>query len=162
MKGARMTKQQLKASKVADINRRVIDELEKPAKKKKANQLPNQPAPQVMWMWGKLVGWSLATGIYVKREHKFHDHRLWRFDFALPDRMIGIEYDGLVSEKSRHTTLTGFTGDTEKINAAQVMGWRVIRFTVKNYKTVITALNELIENDNKSKHGTGDIDIQPV
>lgn len=152
---------QLKASKVAGINRHVIEQLEKPAKKKD-NQLPDQPAPQVAWMWGQLVGWSLATGIFVKKEHRFHSDRLWRFDFALPDKKIGIEYEGLNSEKSGHTTLAGYTKDTEKYNAAQALGWRVIRFTVKNYKKVITELNELIDNDNKSECSSGDVGVRPV
>lgn len=139
-----MTIQDLKASKVAVINQYAIQEAMKPAKKK-GPQLPGQSAPQVMWMWGQLVGWSLATGIFVKKEHKFHDKRLWRFDFALPDKMIAIEYEGLNSEKSGHTTLNGYTKDTEKYNEAQALGWKVLRFTVKNYKTVLKELGKMIE-----------------
>jgi very-short-patch-repair endonuclease len=142
MKGARMTKEQLKACAAASINQEVIAELEKPAKKKDRPKLPKEDAPQVLWLWGQLVGWSLATGIFVKREHRFDDKRLWRFDFALPDYKIGIEYEGLNSEKSGHTTLKGYTKDTEKYNQAQALGWKVIRFTCKNYKTVIKELEK--------------------
>lgn len=143
MKGARMTLQELKASKVAGINQKVIENLQKPAKKVK-HVIPGQPCKQVLWMWNQLVWWSLKEGILVVHEHKFHPDRKWRFDFALPDQKIGIEYEGINSKKSRHTTLTGFTGDTEKYNAAQALGWKVIRFTAKNYRQFLNQLEEQI------------------
>lgn len=142
MKRPRIGLSDLKKSKVAYLNQKVFEEVEKPKKK---SPLPNQPCKQVMWMWGQLVVWSLEQGIQVVKEYRFHQDRMWRFDFSLPDKMIGIEYDGLVSRKSRHTTLTGFTGDAEKMNAAQALGWKVIRFTVKNYKTVLKELEKQIE-----------------
>lgn len=143
MKGAHMTIQQLEATKVAGINQEVIQEAKRPAKKKGV-QLPAQPATQVMWMWGQLVAWSLATGNQVVKEHVFHPERKWRFDFALPDKKIGIEYEGLNSEKSGHTTLAGYTKDTEKYNAAQELDWKVIRFTCRNYKTVLREVEKHI------------------
>jgi len=145
-KGAHMTTEQLRASAAGRINQQVLAELEKPAKKKKGQQLPGQPAPQVAWMWGQLSWWALASGILVVKEHRFHPVRKWRFDFALPDKKIGIEYEGLNSEKSGHTTLTGYTEDTEKYNQAQALGWKVIRFTVKNYKKVISELEKQLES----------------
>jgi hypothetical protein len=42
--------------------------------------------------------------------------------------MIAIEVEGLVKKgKSRHTTISGYIGDTEKYNEAIRHGWRVIR-----------------------------------
>ncbi|RPE06033.1 hypothetical protein EGT74_24380 [Chitinophaga lutea] len=93
-------------------------------------------------MWGQLAWFAITENIDVVREHRFHQVRRWRFDFALPAYKIGIEYEGLNSEKSGHTTLLGYTGDAEKYNEAQALGWRVIRFTVKNYKTVLTELKK--------------------
>ena len=55
--------------------------------------------------------------------------RLWRFDFAWPDVKVAIEYEGLMSAKSRHTTVSGFSDDCEKYNAAAQLGWAVYRFT---------------------------------
>ncbi|SFW16485.1 PDDEXK family nuclease [Chitinophaga sancti] len=133
--------EQLKKSACAKINEDVIRELEQPVKKKGA-KIPRQDCKQVVWMWGNLVAWSLETGNYVVKEHRFHPERMWRFDFALPDKMIGIEYEGLMSEKSGHTTVDGFTKDTEKYNAAQQLGWKVIRFTWKNYKKFISELEK--------------------
>ena len=65
-------------------------------------------------------------------EHRFHPKRKWRFDFAIPERMIAFEYEGIFSRKSRHTTISGFTGDCEKYNEAQLLGWKVFRFTAKS------------------------------
>lgn len=68
-------------------------------------------------------------------EYKFHEKRKWRFDFALPEIKVAFEYEGIYSEKSRHTTLKGFKGDCEKYNEAALAGWRVLRYaagTVKN------------------------------
>jgi very-short-patch-repair endonuclease len=96
-------------------------------------------------MGGQLAAWSLESGIYVEREYRFHPERRWRFDFALPDKLIACEYEGIHSEKSRHTTITGYQGDIDKYNAAQALGWKVIRFTAKTYKTVIKELEKNID-----------------
>ena len=57
------------------------------------------------------------------------DRRLWRFDWAWPDLKVAIEYEGLMSAKSRHITITGFSKDCEKYNAAALLGWQEYRFT---------------------------------
>lgn len=77
-------------------------------------------------------------------EYAFHPERKWRFDFAIPEMKVGIEYEGLMSEKSRHTSIKGFTGDTEKYNAAASLGWKVLRYTALNYKDLGRDLNGLI------------------
>jgi very-short-patch-repair endonuclease len=64
-----------------------------------------------------------------EREYRFHPTRKWRFDFAYPERKIGIECEGGTWAKSRHTTGSGYRGDCEKYNAASILGWRVLRFT---------------------------------
>lgn len=138
------TIQDLKASKAASRNKDLLADLEgkKPGKKK---TIPACDCPQVKWMWGQLAWWSITENIEVVREYRFHPERKWRFDFAIPDHKIGIEYEGLNSEKSGHTTLVGYTGDTEKYNAAQALGWRVIRFTAKNYRKVLNELKKIAE-----------------
>ena len=77
-------------------------------------------------------------------EHRFHKTRRWRFDFAILSKKIAIEYEGLHSAKSRHTTKSGFQGDTEKYNAAAADGWRVLRYTAGTYKRVIEDYENLI------------------
>lgn len=138
-----ITLKELKASTVAGLNAELIKELEE-GKPKKKNTLPVGDCQQVQWMWGQLTWWVIHENILVVKEHRFHPERKWRFDFAVPDHKIGIEYEGINSEKSRHTTLTGYTGDAEKYNAAQALGWRVLRFTAKNYKKVISELRKMI------------------
>jgi len=65
------------------------------------------------------------------REHRFHDKRRWRFDFAHLELKLVIEVEGLCAEwqKSRHTTIKGYTEDCEKYNAAALLGWTVLRYT---------------------------------
>lgn len=74
------------------------------------------------------------AGIEFVTEEEFSDERKFRFDIAILDKKVGIEYEGLVSTKSRHTTLGGFTRDATKYNLAASEGWRVYRYTCKNYK----------------------------
>jgi len=77
-------------------------------------------------------------------EHKFSESRKFRFDIAILDLKVGIEYEGLMSAKSRHTTMTGFTNDTSKYNLAQLEGWRVLRYTAINYKQFVEDLKLLL------------------
>lgn len=67
----------------------------------------------------------------------------WRFDWAFPNAKIAIEYEGLMSKKSGHTTIIGYTSDCEKYNAAQILGWKVFRYTALNYKDLICDIEKL-------------------
>ena len=72
-------------------------------------------------------------------EYKFSKDRKYRFDWAIITThcKIGIEYDGLMSAKSRHITITGFSKDQEKFNLAALEGWIVLRYSALNYKQLI-------------------------
>lgn len=61
------------------------------------------------------------------REHRFHPVRRWRFDYAWPEQRVALEVDGGVWTGGRHTRGAGFIKDMEKLNAAVVAGWRVVR-----------------------------------
>lgn len=69
----------------------------------------------------------------VEREYRFHPTRHWRFDWALPDRMVAFEYDGLMrhGENQGHTSIGAVLRDVEKINEAQALGWDVYRVNAK-------------------------------
>ena len=69
-----------------------------------------------------------ASGILVVREFKFHPVRRWKFDFAIPEKMIAIECEGGVWSGGRHTRGSGFVADMEKYNEAAKLGWFVFRF----------------------------------
>ncbi len=84
------------------------------------------------------------------QEYRFHPTRLWRFDFAIPSLKIACEYEGIVSGKSRHTTITGFSGDTDKYNQAVIYGWKVLRYTTLNYQNLQKDLRELLKQAKQS------------
>lgn len=75
----------------------------------------------------------------------FAPGRKYRFDIALLSERIAIEYEGIISEKSRHTTLTGFSNDCSKYNLAQRCGWDVLRYTALNYLDFEIDLKELLK-----------------
>jgi hypothetical protein len=76
--------------------------------------------------------WALPLPIL---EHRFHPERKWRFDMAWLDYMIGLEVDGGVWTGGRHTRGKGFENDCEKLNAAQIMGWTVLRYSTGQVKS---------------------------
>lgn len=93
---------------------------------------------------------QLARIPYIE-EHRFHPDRKWRFDFAIPEHKIAIEYEGIYSRKSGHTTHKGYTKDTEKYNEAAKLGWTVLRYTANTYKRVIDDITKITEPSKKSK-----------
>ena len=78
------------------------------------------------------------TSCKVVSEHKFHDTRKWRIDFAIVDQKIGIEIDGGVWSGGRHTRGNGFVEDMEKYNAAVTLGWVILRFTPQDLNKITT------------------------
>lgn len=82
--------------------------------------------------------------IEFEEEYAFHPKRKWRFDFAIVEKKIAIEYEGIFATKSRHTTVAGYSKDVEKYNAAAKLGWRVLRYTAKNYKFVVDDVNSML------------------
>jgi len=103
-----------------------------------------KPSPQKEWLELNLQYWCNERSVSLEREVKFAADRKWRFDWAIPSLMIAIEYEGIFSTKSRHTTHKGFNADTEKYNRASQDGWKVLRFTASNYKTLVNELNACI------------------
>lgn len=91
-----------------------------------------------------LTAYLKSEGIDFVTELKFHPTRRWRFDLAIPHHKIAIEYEGIFAGKSRHTSLKGYTGDCEKYNAANKLGWRVMRYTALNCGDMIEDVNQLL------------------
>lgn len=94
------------------------------------------------WIGWNLLYWTNENAVQLQEEYSFHPTRNWRFDWAIPSLRVAIEYEGVISEKSRHTTLSGFSNDAEKYNEAAALGWKLIRLTALNYKTLHAALNK--------------------
>jgi|SRR5690606_25550027 len=87
-------------------------------------------------------------------EHRFDSVRKFRFDWAIIDLKIAIEFEGIMSKKSRHTTVTGYSKDSEKYNLAQINGWTVLRYTVLNYKNLeedLTKILAIFEEQNRQE-----------
>jgi hypothetical protein len=55
--------------------------------------------------------------------------RRWKFDLAYSAALVAAEVDGAVWTQGRHTRGAGFISDCQKLNAANLDGWRVYRFT---------------------------------
>lgn len=71
-----------------------------------------------------------ASGLPVpESEYRFNPDRRWRFDFCWVDAKLAIEVNGGIFSNGRHTRGTGYTADMEKLNSAQLLGYRVLQYT---------------------------------
>jgi hypothetical protein len=77
-------------------------------------------------MLSSATGKTLSDSGWVE-EHRFHETRRWRFDFAHPASKVAVEIEGGIFIAGRHTRGAGFVGDCEKLNTAQLMGWIIYR-----------------------------------
>lgn len=126
---------------------------------KPLENIPQKPARKIpvankdagscnkLWLHSTLKGWCKAKGYLLIREHTFSEERDWRMDWAVFDglnKIVAVEYEGIFSRKSRHTTQSGFTEDSDKYRAAALEGWKVLRYTAKNYKSLLDDLNQLL------------------
>lgn len=85
------------------------------------------------------------SGLKFVSEFQFDEVRKFRFDWAVPDLMIAIEYEGIFSEKSGHTTLSGYKKDIDKYNLAVKKGWKLLRYAAHNYLEIEDDLKALIQ-----------------
>ena len=119
----------------------------------KHKKIKKRPSKEVQWMHWQIFAWCKEQNLLFFSELQFHDFRKYRFDFAVTNNedhkkatfKIGIEYHGLNSKKSGHTTITGFTKDQDKARLAQSEGWKVLAFTVLDYKKIIQELDKFNE-----------------
>lgn len=88
-----------------------------------------------------------SMGVKFENEYQFMQERKFRFDIAIPERKIAIEYEGLETSKNKksgHTTKVGYSKDCEKYNYAVCYGWKLIRFTALNYTEATKFLSMLM------------------
>jgi len=91
-----------------------------------------------------------AMEIKYECEHKFDSERKFKFDIAIPQLKVGIEYEGIYNAtggKSRHTTGYGYSKDCEKYNLATVSGWKVLRYTATNYRNMIHDVYKILKDN---------------
>ena len=73
-----------------------------------------------------IKAWKLAQ---PQIEFRFHPSRKWRFDRAWPELSVAVEIDGGTWTQGRHVSPVGYAEDCDKLNAAALLGWTVLRFT---------------------------------
>jgi len=87
------------------------------------------------------LDWELTT------EVRFHPVRRFRFDFCWTVPKIAIEYDGITGPG--HNSLNGMLRDSEKINLAQALGWRVFRANTPSLRdsSFYTLMNAVLADE---------------
>lgn len=85
-------------------------------------------------------------GTELRTEFRFCPTRRFRADYYIPSLNVLVEYEGIYSATSRHTNLSGYALDCEKYNLAQLLGYRVLRYTAKNYRQLMSDLERLEED----------------
>lgn len=83
-------------------------------------------------------------------EYVFHPTRKWRFDYAFPRYKIALECDGGVFVNGGHTRGKGYIMDSEKRNAAAMLGWIILRVVPRDLLKVDT-INMIKACINKQK-----------
>jgi very-short-patch-repair endonuclease len=75
-------------------------------------------------------------------QYQFHPERQWQFDFAFPAVKLAVEIDGgqWASHGGRHSR----DSDREKLNAAAVLGWRVLRYSGAMLKDPESVVAEIV------------------
>jgi very-short-patch-repair endonuclease len=63
------------------------------------------------------------------RQFRFHSTRLWKFDFAWPERHMAVEVDGGTWTGGAHVRGKRYEGDCEKGNEAVLLGWQIMHVT---------------------------------
>lgn len=149
-----MTIDHLKKSAVWERNKHLFDE--KPGKQKKAagtkiggkivSKVYYQASREKMSIETTLFDFCQSRVITLFSEYRFCEERAWRLDwyFECQEKRYGVEYNGIMSSKSRHTTITGYSGDMDKINAAQQAGIIVLQYTPLNYSNLSIDLEKIL------------------
>jgi hypothetical protein len=86
-----------------------------------------------------------SLGYKVIPEYKFIENRKFRADWFidLGSKKVLVEYEGIISSKSRHTSLKGYTMDCEKYNLAQINGFILLRYTAINFQDIVRDLEKI-------------------
>lgn len=76
---------------------------------------------------------NIVTAVYLEAglplpefEHKFHPERKWRWDLAWPQHRVALEVQGGIWLQGRHNRGAALKKEWEKLNAASILGWRVM------------------------------------
>lgn len=134
------TLESLKQSACAKLNPHL--EL-KPVKKKQVRR----SSKALRWLETNLHFWAVEKNERLVKEYEFAPGRKYRADWALPDRVIIIEFEGgIFMERGGHNSPAGIQRDIAKYQLAHKLGFTVIRLTATNYTTALQQLDEIIKN----------------
>ena len=80
-----------------------------------------------------------------EREYRFAPPRRYRADFAYPEQKILVEVQGGIYTRGAHSRGIGLERDYEKLNLAQILGYKVFQFSRKMIESgeAITILEKL-------------------
>jgi very-short-patch-repair endonuclease len=87
-----------------------------------------------------------------EREYRFAPPRRYRADFAYPDKKILVEVQGGIYTRGAHSRGTGLERDYEKINLAQLLGYKVFQFSrkmIESGEAISILENALYRRDDK-------------
>lgn len=83
-----------------------------------------------------LAFWRDCVLPAAQTEFQFHPSRKWRFDFAFAVPRLAIEVQGGIWTRGRHSRGSGLVKEYEKLNAAAVLGWRILYCTPQQVQTL--------------------------
>jgi len=75
-------------------------------------------------------------GIKHEREYKFLHDRRFRFDIALPEIKLAIEFEGGIFANGAHTRGKHYASDAKKYNLATMHDWKLLRYTSEDTKNI--------------------------
>lgn len=147
----RFTMQDLINSKVAEINPQLFEKTVSPKKSDIGNDLLSKFSSKEKkyskyksFIDEELVKFCEGKPVTLYREFPFYPGRKYRFDWAILELKIAIEYEGIYGGgKSGHTTQPGYNKDTFKYNLANDKGWKVYRYTARTFKNLTEDLKTI-------------------
>ncbi|MBI5727552.1 MAG: hypothetical protein HY965_06845 [Ignavibacteriales bacterium] len=76
----------------------------------------------------------MQLGVEHERNYRFLTDRRFKFDFAIPKRMIAIEFEGGIYAGGRHVRGKGYDNDCKKYTLAAQADWKLWRYTTEDVK----------------------------
>lgn len=73
-------------------------------------------------------------GVEFRRQYPYAAGRKLRADFAIPGKQLLIEIVGGVYSRAAHGSVSGVLADIDRLNAATLNLWRMLRFTPDQVK----------------------------
>ena len=85
------------------------------------------------------------------REYRFAPPRRYRADFAYPEQKILVEVQGGIYTRGAHSRGVGLERDYEKLNLAQLNGFRVFQFSRKMIESgvAVNMIEEVLNENHK-------------